>query len=92
MKEIDFDDDIEILDPKNDDQNDKLKEYAKIYWSQRQRKGVTLYASEKLMRERNYFASMMVNVGDADAMISRNHRIGISNIYHHRCKIISFSH
>ena len=70
MKEIDFDADIEILDPKNDDQNHKLKEYAKIYWSQRQRKGVTLYASEKLMRERNYFASMMVNVGDADAMIS----------------------
>ena len=70
MKEIDFDADIEILDPKNDDQNNKLKEYAKIYWSQRQRKGVTLYASEKLMRERNYFASMMVNVGDADAMIS----------------------
>ena len=70
MKEIDFDEDVEILDPKSDDQNDKLKEYAEIYWSQRQRKGVTLYAAQKLMRERNYFASMMVNVGDADAMIS----------------------
>ncbi|MFK5983011.1 MAG: NADP-dependent malic enzyme [Flavobacteriaceae bacterium] len=70
MKEIDFDDDVEILDPKSDDQNEILTKYARIYWSQRKRKGVTLYAAEKLMRERNYFASMMVNEGDADAMIS----------------------
>jgi malate dehydrogenase (oxaloacetate-decarboxylating)(NADP+) len=70
MKEIEFDDDLEILDPKSDDQNKKLNEYAEIYWKQRQRKGITLYAAQRLMRERNYFASMMVNVGDADAMIS----------------------
>ncbi len=70
MKEIDFDEDVEILDPKSDDQNEILTKYARIYWSHRKRKGVTLYAAEKLMRERNYFASMMVNEGDADAMIS----------------------
>jgi len=70
MKEIDFDEDVEILDPKTDKQNEKLNEYARIYWAERKRKGVTLYAAQKLMRERNYFASMMVNVGDADAMIS----------------------
>ena len=70
MKEIEFDDDVEIIDPKSDDQNEKLNEYAEIYWKQRERKGVTLYAAQRLMRERNYFASMMVNTGDADAMIS----------------------
>ena len=70
MKEIEFEDDVEIIDPKSDEQQDKLNEYAKIYWSNRHRKGVTLYAAQKLMRERNYFASMMVNEGDADAMIS----------------------
>ncbi len=70
MQEIEFDEEVEILDPKSDDQNEKLNEYAKIYWSQRRRKGVTFYAAQKLMRERNHFASMMVNVGDADAMIS----------------------
>ena len=70
MKEIEFDDDVEIIDPKSDDQSKKLNEYAGIYWKQRERKGVTLYAAQRLMRERNYFASMMVNVGDADAMIS----------------------
>ncbi len=70
MKEIEFEEDVEIIDPKSDEQLDKLNEYAKIYWTNRHRKGVTLYAAQKLMRERNYFASMMVNEGDADAMIS----------------------
>jgi len=71
MQEIEFDeDDVEILDPKSDEQSEKLDEYANIYWLNRQRKGVTLYAAQKLMRERNYFASMMLNEGDADAMIS----------------------
>ena len=70
MKEIEFEEDVEIIDPKSDEQLVKLNEYAKIYWSNRHRKGVTLYAAQKLMRERNYFASMMVNEGDADAMIS----------------------
>ena len=70
MKEIDFEEDVTILDPKSDEQLDKLNEYAAIYWRNRQRKGVTFYAAQKLMRERNYFASMMLNEGDADAMIS----------------------
>ena len=70
MKEIEFDEDVEILDPKSDEQQDKLNEYALNYWEQRKRNGVTLYAAQKLMRERNYFGSMMVNEGDADAMIS----------------------
>ena len=70
MKEIEFEEEVKILDPKSDKQEEKLEEYAKIYWLNRQRKGVTLYAARKLMRERNYFASMMVNEGDADAMIS----------------------
>ena len=55
MKEIDFDDDVEILDPKSDDQNEILTKYARIYWSHRKRKGVTLYAAQKLMRERKLF-------------------------------------
>ena len=37
---------------------------------QRSRKGVTLYAAKAKMRERNCFAAMMVNAGDADALIS----------------------
>ncbi len=70
MKEIDFEDDVKIYDPKSDDLLGIKNKYAEKYWQQRQRKGVTLYSAGKIMRERNYFAAMMVNEGDADAMIS----------------------
>ncbi|TYB78403.1 NADP-dependent malic enzyme [Bizionia myxarmorum] len=68
--EIGFDADVPIIDPKSDEEEPRLKAYAEVYWKQRKRKGVTLYSAEKMMRERNYFAAMMVNEGDADALIS----------------------
>ena len=70
MKEIEFDANIEIIDPKSDEELTRKNKYAKAYWEQRKRKGVTLHSAERLMRERNYFAAMMVNEGDADALIS----------------------
>lgn len=70
MKEIEFDADVEIIDPKSDQELDRKNKYAKVFWEQRKRKGVTLYSSQAIMRERNYFAAMMVNEGDADALIS----------------------
>lgn len=70
MKQIEFDADLEIIDPKNDKQPEKLKLYARKFWEKRRRTGITLYDAEKLMRERNYFGGMMLNEGDADAMIS----------------------
>ena len=71
MQELDFDHEhIQIIDPKSDEQLPDLKKYAKTLWEKRQRKGITLYEAEKLMRERNYFAAMMVVEGDADAMLS----------------------
>lgn len=69
-KEIDFHEDVEIIDPKSDEELQRKQQYAKSYWEKRNRKGVTLYEAEKLMRERNYFAATMVNMGDADAMIT----------------------
>ena len=72
MEEIDFDadGDVEIIDPKSDEESDKLQKYAEAYFDSRSRKGVTLYDAQRLMRERNYFAAMMVNEGDADALLS----------------------
>ncbi|OUR91534.1 NADP-dependent malic enzyme [Flavobacteriales bacterium 34_180_T64] len=75
-EEIEFDADVTIIDPKSDEETDRKNEYAKVYWEQRKRKGVTLYSAQKVMRERNYYAAMMVNTGDADALItgySRNY-------------------
>ena len=69
MEELDFDADIEIIDPKENSQA-MIDEYASIYWKKEERKGLTLLASKKLMRERNYFGAMMVNSGDADALIT----------------------
>ena len=70
MEELEFDDEVVIIDPKADESRIQKNKYAEIYWKQQQRKGITLLASQKLMRERNYFAAMMVNEGDADALIS----------------------
>jgi malate dehydrogenase (oxaloacetate-decarboxylating)(NADP+) len=71
MAEIDFqEDDVVIIDPKSDDEEKNRKKYAYKYWETRHRSGVTKYDAEKLLRERNYFAAMMVNEGDADALLS----------------------
>ncbi|WP_055435925.1 NADP-dependent malic enzyme [Lacinutrix algicola] len=69
-EELEFDADLQIIDPKSDEQVEQKNKYATVYWKQRKRRGVTLLEAQKLMRERNYFAAMMVNEGDADALIS----------------------
>ncbi|MEJ6792375.1 MAG: NADP-dependent malic enzyme [Lacinutrix sp.] len=69
-EEIEFDADVLIIDPKTDDQSEQKNKYAEVYWKQRKRRGVTLLEAQKLMRERNYFAAMMINEGDADALIT----------------------
>lgn len=70
MQEIDFSAEVEIIDPKSTEEKPTVKQYATKYWQARKRKGITLFDAEKLMRQRNYFASMMVDQGDADGMIT----------------------
>jgi len=71
MAEIDFDPSTAtIIDPSTDDEIEKRKIYEETYWKARARKGVTKFEAQKLMRERNYFGAMMLNVGDADALLS----------------------
>ena len=70
MEEIEFDADVSIIDPKADEETKRKNKYSEAYWNKHKRNGVTLYSAGKLMRERNYFAAMMVNEGDADALIS----------------------
>ncbi|GMV77868.1 MAG: NADP-dependent malic enzyme [Chitinophagaceae bacterium] len=62
--------DIPIIDPR-DEQHDKKREfYGELFFAKRQRKGFNHYESIKIMKERNHFGCMMVETGDADAMIS----------------------
>lgn len=61
---------VEIIDPR-DPSNEKLRyEFADIFYDVRKRRGLTLFEAKKMMRERNYFGSMMVRTGAADALIS----------------------
>ncbi|WP_299115780.1 NADP-dependent malic enzyme [uncultured Winogradskyella sp.] len=70
MEELEFDADVPIIDPKSDEELERKNKYAKAYWEKRKRQGVTIYSAEKKMRERNFYAAMMVNVGDADALVT----------------------
>ncbi len=69
-KEIDFDEEVIIIDPKSPEEKERKIRYAKKYWETAQRKGKTFHEAKSWMRERNYFAAMMVNEGEADALIT----------------------
>lgn len=72
--ELGFDADVEIIDPKIKEEESRRNKFAKTYWKARQRRGISLLDAQKLMRERNYFAAMMVNEGEADALVTGHSR------------------
>jgi malate dehydrogenase (oxaloacetate-decarboxylating)(NADP+) len=63
-------DNIPIIDPRSEIWEKKRHEYASLYFEKRQRRGVNRYEALKNMKERIRFACMMVNTGEADAVIS----------------------
>ena len=67
---------IQIINPKSQDEKEVRKKYGEIFFKKRQRRGVNSQEVDKLMRDRNHFGCMMVEMGDADAMIS-----GLSRSY-----------
>jgi len=69
-EELGFEAEVPIFDPKTDQETERRDRFAVKYWKTRQRKGISLSQAKKLMRERNYFAAMMVNEGEADALIT----------------------
>lgn len=66
--------DCEVIDPH--EHEEKRHEFAEQFFKMRQRKGMTYHLAKKAMISRNYFGAMMVNQGQADALIS-----GLSNDY-----------
>ena len=74
---IEFNADVEVIDPKENEQNKIRNKYAELFGIHKKGKVTLCTMHNALMRERNYFASMMIKNGDADAMISgysRNYR------------------
>ncbi len=62
--------DIPIIDPRSDAMELKRENYGKLFFEKRQRKGFNQYESLKIMRDRIHFGCMMIDTGDADAMIT----------------------
>ena len=61
---------LPIFDPRSDALEEKRNQYGALFFQKRARKGFNYYESKKIMKDRNYFGCMMVETGDADAMIS----------------------
>lgn len=61
---------LPIFDPRSEATEEKRNAYAEVFFQKRQRRGFNAYEARKIMRDRNYFGCMMVESGDADAMIS----------------------
>lgn len=71
IKEYSLDlEEAEIIDPRDPSEQERRMKYGELLFKKRQRKGMTLFESQKIMRERNHFGAMMVEVGAADALIS----------------------
>lgn len=69
--------DLTIIDPRSSKETARKNKYAQLLFEKRKRRGVTLLEARDMVRSRNYFGSAMVEVGDADALISgltRNYR------------------
>jgi len=69
-EEIGFDAEVAIFDPKTKEEDARRLRFAEKYWEARRRRGITLLDAQKWMRERNYFAAMMVIEGEADALVT----------------------
>ncbi|MGH2565495.1 MAG: phosphate acyltransferase, partial [Ginsengibacter sp.] len=63
-------DGMPIIDPKSDEAEERRTRYGELFFEKRQRKGFNYYESKKIMKDRLYFGCMMVETGEADAMIS----------------------
>ncbi len=60
--------DCAILDPV--EERETRVKYGQLLYEKRSRKGVSQQGGRKLMRDRNFFGSMMVEHGEADALIT----------------------
>jgi len=55
--------------PAGEEEKRRFERYSRHYYEKRKRKGVTLQEAHDMMRSRSYYGAMMVEQGDADAMI-----------------------
>ncbi|GAB4042467.1 NADP-dependent malic enzyme [Spirosoma litoris] len=61
---------IPIIDPRSPEQAALVERFGDLFFEKRKRKGVNATEARKMMNVRNYFGAMMVETGEADALIS----------------------
>ncbi|GAB3893806.1 NADP-dependent malic enzyme [Larkinella knui] len=61
---------VPILDPRAPEQDELIQKFSELYYEKRKRKGINATEAKKQMYYRNYFGVMMVEAGEADAVIS----------------------
>ena len=68
IEQLNYDkNEFNIVDPET---SDKRIEYARAFFNKRHRKGATFKDAKELMKKPNYFGAMMVELGEANALIS----------------------
>lgn len=72
--------DVPIIDPKSEEAEEHVNRLAEILWKKRQRKGMTLYSAKRFATNRDYFGSMMVEAGEADAFLTGSTRSYASSL------------
>lgn len=76
MKKYGIELNVPIVDPMDDDQEEKRREYRETLWKLRQRKGMNEYKAKRFVRQRDYFGPLMLRHGDTDALV-----VGFSKNY-----------
>lgn len=61
---------VEIIDHRNISEDERRSKYAKILSDKKSREGIRYQEAFEKMSDRNYFGMMMVETGDADAVIT----------------------
>ena len=62
--------DVAIIDPRSAEQQPLIEQFGDLFYKKRYRKGISAAEAQKRMLSRNYFGAMMVETGQADALIS----------------------
>ncbi|MDX2072232.1 MAG: NADP-dependent malic enzyme [Haliscomenobacter sp.] len=64
--------DVSIIDPmrpQSESEQARLEKYGDLFFEKRKRKGFNKSEAHDILRRRNYFGAMMVEIGEADALI-----------------------
>ena len=63
-------DNIQIIDPRSMEEEERRCQFASMFFENRKRKGYSSLDAQAVMRQHNYFGTMMVEQGMADVFIS----------------------